>query len=203
MDDLLALVQRLGGEEVEQPDLQGPVGVGDVVDGVQDAAELLNDLLRKRREDQVEAQLGVSYAAAVKGGLRQREPGVSILCPEGWQFHLGGRVVLSPRGWQGRNPDVLLLLLGAPVAILGIAPGEVVLLHHRNNCYAACSCNVTSVKVASRLSLFILICGFLHVKLIADFHIRINKAYTVRGFLVPVTVQYYKTSELTGTPYFL
>ena len=47
MDDLLAQVQRLGGEKVEQPDLEGPVGVGNVVDGVQDAADLLYHLLRE------------------------------------------------------------------------------------------------------------------------------------------------------------
>ena len=58
VDDLLAKVQRLGGKEVQQQDLEGPVGVGDVVDAVEDAPELLNDLLRKRREDQFEAQLG-------------------------------------------------------------------------------------------------------------------------------------------------
>ena len=127
VDDLLALVQWLGGEEVQQPDLEGPVGVGDVVDGVQDAADLLYHLLRKCGQDQVEAQPGVSHSAAIEGGLRQREPGASVLGPEGRELHLGGRVVLSPRRWRGRNPDVLLPLLGAPVAIHGIIPGEVVL----------------------------------------------------------------------------
>ena len=60
-------------------------------------------------------------------------------------------------------------MLGAPVAILGISPVEVVLplgsfiivitvlLH--------VLCDVTSVKVASRLTIFILIGGFQQVKL--------------------------------------
>ena len=76
--------------------------------------------------------------------------------------------MLSPHRWLGRNPDVLLPLLGAPVAILGISPVEVVLplgsfiivitvlLH--------VLCDVTSVKVASRLTIFILIGGFQQVK---------------------------------------
>ena len=74
VDDLLALVQRLGVEELKQPDLEGPVGVGDVVDGVQDAADLLYHLLWKCGQDQVEAQPGVGHPAAIEGGLRSEYP---------------------------------------------------------------------------------------------------------------------------------
>ena len=45
VDDSLAEIQQLGGEAAQQLGLDGPVGVGDVVDGVQDAAELLDHLL--------------------------------------------------------------------------------------------------------------------------------------------------------------
>ena len=41
--------------------------------------------------------LGAGDVAAVEGGLRQREPGASILGPEGRQFHLGRRCVLAGR----------------------------------------------------------------------------------------------------------
>ena len=51
VDDLLAEIQRLGGEEVQQPGLEGPVGVGYVVDGMQDGADLLNHLLRESWQD--------------------------------------------------------------------------------------------------------------------------------------------------------
>ena len=99
---------------------------------MEDAPELLNDLLQKRRENQVEAQPGVSYPAAVKGRLRQREPGVSVLGPEGPQLHLGWRHVLlggclSPRMWRWWNLEVLLPLEGAPVTVPATSPGDVLL----------------------------------------------------------------------------
>ena len=50
-----------------QLSLEGPVGVGDVVDGVQDAAELLNHFLWESWQDQVEAQPVVGDAATVEG----------------------------------------------------------------------------------------------------------------------------------------
>ena len=62
VDDLLAEIQRLGSEEVQQPGLEGPVGVGYVVDGMQDGADLLNHLLRESWQDQVEG-LKVDSAA--------------------------------------------------------------------------------------------------------------------------------------------
>ena len=52
VDDPLAEVQRLGSEAVQQLGLEGPVGVGYVVDGVQDATDLLNHLLRESWQDQ-------------------------------------------------------------------------------------------------------------------------------------------------------
>ena len=55
VDDSLVEVQRLGGEAAQQLGLEGPLGVGDVVDGVQDATELLYHLLRESWQDQVEA----------------------------------------------------------------------------------------------------------------------------------------------------
>ena len=48
------------GEAAQQLGLEGPVGVGDVVDGVQDAAELLDHVLRESWQDQVEAQAAIS-----------------------------------------------------------------------------------------------------------------------------------------------
>ena len=66
---------------------------------MQDAADLLNHHLQESRQDQVEVQPGVSDVAGVEGGLRQREPGASILDPEGRQFHLGRHCV--PTGCWG------------------------------------------------------------------------------------------------------
>ena len=74
----------------------------------------------------------------------------------------------------GADPNVLLPLLGAPVAILGISLGEVVLprgsfiiviiilLH--------VLCDVTSVKVASKLAIFILIERISTSKTLAHFY---------------------------------
>ena len=67
VDDSLAEIQQLGGEAAQQLGLEGPVGVGDVVDGVQDAAELLDHLLRESWQDQVETKPGVGDAATVEG----------------------------------------------------------------------------------------------------------------------------------------
>ena len=58
---------RLGGEEVQKSHLEGPVGVSDVVDGVEDAADLLDHLLRESWQDQVEVQAGVGDASTVEG----------------------------------------------------------------------------------------------------------------------------------------
>ena len=66
VDDSLAEIQQLGGEAAQQLGLEGPVGVGDVVNGVEDAAELL-DHLQESWQDQVEAQPGVGDAATVEG----------------------------------------------------------------------------------------------------------------------------------------
>ena len=118
VDDSLAEIQRLGCEEVQQLGLEGPVGVGYVVNGVQDAADLLNHLLRESWQDQVEAQPGVSDVAAVEGGLRQLEPGASILGPEGQQFHFGQPCVLGP-SWRKRRES-------SCVAVLATSSGEVV-----------------------------------------------------------------------------
>ena len=67
VDDPLDEVQWLGSELGQQLRLEGPVGVGKVVDGVQDAAELLDHLLRESWQDQVEAQAAIGNAAAVEG----------------------------------------------------------------------------------------------------------------------------------------
>ena len=88
--DLLALVLRLGGEEVEQLDLEGPVGVSDVFDGVQDAADLLYHLLRKRRQDPVEAQPGSATPLRLKvDSARVNQEQVSLV-QKGGSFTLVG-----------------------------------------------------------------------------------------------------------------
>ena len=93
-DDLLALIQWLGGEELHQAGLVGWVGVRDVIIGVQYPADLLNHLFWESREQQIEVQPGVGYVNVVEGGLRQREPEATILGPEGWELHLGQRCLL-------------------------------------------------------------------------------------------------------------
>ena len=61
------ILWQLGGEAAQQLGLEGPVGVGDVVDGVQDAAELLDHLLQESWQDQVKAQAAIGNATAVEG----------------------------------------------------------------------------------------------------------------------------------------
>ena len=67
----------------------------DVVDGVQDAADLLYHLLWKCGQDQVKAQPGVSHPAAIEGGLRSEYPWSRRALVSPW---------LAPRA-AGRLPE--------------------------------------------------------------------------------------------------
>ena len=97
-------------------------------------------------------------AGRTRSKCYQREPRASVLGPEGRQLHLGWRHMLlggclSPRRWRCWNPEVLLLLMGAPVTIPATSPGDVLL--PRGSCIIVVIAwlhvlsFVTSVKVAS------------------------------------------------------
>ena len=65
------ILWQLGGEAAQQLGLEGPVGVGNVIDGVQDATELLDHLLRESWQDQVEARTSANQerlSQVQKGG---------------------------------------------------------------------------------------------------------------------------------------
>ena len=64
---------------------------------MQDAADLLNHLLRESWQDQIEAQPGIGDTAAVESLLRQREPGAAVLGPKRRELDLGRRHVLAGR----------------------------------------------------------------------------------------------------------
>ena len=97
VDELEAVVRRLGGEQLQEPGLQVHVGEVQVLYSTQHPTYLPDDLLRESWEDQVKTQPGIDHVMPVEGGLHQCEPGEGILGPEWWQFHLGWCYVLVCR----------------------------------------------------------------------------------------------------------
>ena len=79
---LLVDVAELGGEELQEADLQVHVVAVQVFRSKQHAADLLDDFLWESWENQVKAQPGVDHVMPVEGGLHQHEPGEGVLGPE-------------------------------------------------------------------------------------------------------------------------